>query len=49
MPERMTKDFDIAIAVSEADAVQHKLAAANFVRLEELSIGGSRWQTPKGV
>lgn len=49
MPERMTKDFDIAIAVREADNVRRKLAAAGYVRIGELSIGGSHWQSPDGV
>ncbi len=49
MPERMTKDFDIAIAVQEADIVRRKLAVAGYVRLGELSIGGSRWQSPDGL
>jgi hypothetical protein len=49
MPERMTKDFDIAIAVQEADIIRHKLAVAGYVPLGELSIGGSRWQSPEGL
>jgi hypothetical protein len=49
MPERMTKDLDIAIAVDTADAVRRKLAAAGYANLGELSIGGSRWQTPDGL
>jgi len=46
MPERMTQDFDIAIAVQEAELVRRKLAGAGYVRTGELSIGGSRWQSP---
>jgi len=49
MPERMTKDFDIAIAVQEAELVRRKLAGAGYVRTGELSIGGSRWQSPDGL
>ena len=49
MPERATKDFDIAVAVSEADSVRRILAAAGYVRAGELSIGGSRWQSPDGL
>ena len=49
MPERMTKDFDIAIAVQEAELVRRKLAVAGYVRIGELSIGGSRWQSPDGL
>jgi len=49
MPERMTKDFDVAIAVEEAQAVRRKLADAGYTKLGELSIGGSRWQTPAGL
>ena len=49
MPERMTKDLDIAIAVQEADFVRRKLALAGYIRTSELSIGGSRWQAPDGL
>jgi hypothetical protein len=49
MPERMTQDFDIAIAVQEAELVRRKLAVAGYVRTGELSIGGSRWQSPDGL
>jgi hypothetical protein len=49
MPERATKDFDIAIAVQEAERVRRKLTIAGYVRTGELSIGGSRWQSPDGI
>ncbi len=49
MPERMTKDFDIAIALSDAENVRRRLAVAGYVRMGRLSIGGSRWQTPDGL
>jgi hypothetical protein len=49
MPERVTQDFDIAIAVSAADAVRRKLAATGYIRIGELTIGGSRWQSPAGL
>ncbi|MBI3960187.1 MAG: hypothetical protein HY328_15350 [Chloroflexi bacterium] len=49
MPERMTKDFDIAIAASDAESARRRLAQAGYLRLGVLSIGGSRWQTPDGL
>lgn len=49
MPERMTKDFDVAIAVQEAEHVRRKLTVAGYVHTGELSIGGSRWQSPAGL
>jgi len=49
MPERMTKDFDIAIAAQEADLVRRQLAVAGYVRTGERSLGGSRWQSPDGL
>jgi hypothetical protein len=49
MPERVTQDFDIAIAVSDASQVRQKLSAAGYKQEGELSIGGSRWQSPAGL
>ena len=49
MPERLTRDFDIAIALQEADSVRRKLAAAGYVRTGELGIGVSRLQAPDGL
>ena len=49
MPERMTQDFDIAIAVQEAELVRRKLADAGYARIGTLSIGGSRWQSQDGL
>lgn len=48
MPERMTLDFDIAIAVREAPAARRLLVEAGFVKLADLNIGGARWQGPEG-
>jgi hypothetical protein len=49
MPERATQDFDIAIAVQDADQVRRKLSAAGYIQTGELSIGRSRWQSPSGL
>ena len=49
MPERATQDFDIAIAVQEAERVRRKLADAGYLQTGKLSIGGSRWRTPDGL
>lgn len=46
MPERMTHDFDVAVAVRDATAARRRLAEAGYAKLAELSIGGARWQGP---
>jgi hypothetical protein len=48
MPERVTQDLDIAIAVNDAEATREKLLAAGYRKVGELSIGSARWQTPDG-
>jgi len=57
MPERATRDLDVAIRVADAPAARRKLADAKFVFHGELSIGGSippknagrsAWRAPKG-
>ncbi len=44
MPERMTRDFDIAVAVHDAAQARRRLAEAGYTQVAELSIGGARWQ-----
>lgn len=46
MPERMTRDFDIAIAVHDAAQARRRLTEAGYTQVAELSIGGARWQKP---
>ncbi len=46
MPERMTQDLDIAVAVGDQSAVRQKLEAAGFVHQGDLRIGGSSWTAP---
>ena len=48
MPERLTRDLDIAIWVGDAAEVQKRLVAAGFVKQGDLSIGGATWQAPDG-
>lgn len=48
MPERLTRDLDIAIWAGDSAVVHRKLAAAGFVNLGDLSIGGATWETPNG-
>ncbi|NCO34384.1 MAG: hypothetical protein AUJ92_11980 [Armatimonadetes bacterium CG2_30_59_28] len=48
MPERMTHDLDIVIAVEDGRAAQEKLARAGYRLRGPLSIGGSTWTTPDG-
>lgn len=49
MPERMTQDFDIAIAVADAGETRCRLTVAGLVKLGDLSIDRSQWQTAEGL
>jgi hypothetical protein len=48
MPERFTRDLDIAVRFEDAQAVRKKLTDAKFVHQGDLSIGGSTWHAPDG-
>lgn len=48
MPERATRDLDVAVAAADAAAARNRLAAAGFRYLGELHIGGSAWEAPGG-
>lgn len=48
MPERFTQDFDVALAVQDAEVAYRKLSHAGYVKTGELSIGGSTWRAPDG-
>jgi len=48
MPERYTRDLDVAIRFEDASAARKKLTAAKFTHAGELSIGGSTWRAPDG-
>lgn len=48
MPERATRDLDVAIRVQDASATRQKLTDTHFTYQGELSIGGSTWRTPDG-
>lgn len=48
MPERFTRDFDIAISVQDSGAAYNKLAAAGYTKTGALSIGGATWRSPDG-
>ena len=48
MPERATRDMDVAIRSDDAQAARARLAHARLVYQGELSIGGSTWLTPDG-
>ena len=48
MPERLTRDLDIAIWIGDAAEAHRKLVAAGFVIQGDLSIGGVTWQAPDG-
>jgi hypothetical protein len=49
MPERMTRDLDVAVHVADADSAHQKLVAAGWVQSGTLSIGGASWRSPDGV
>lgn len=49
MPERLTRDLDIAVCVEDAETVYRQLSNAGYTLLGTLSIGGTRWQSPGGV
>ena len=49
MPERSTRDVDIAIWHEDAAVIRERLRAAGFVYHDELSIGGSSWYAPDGL
>lgn len=48
MPERLTRDMDIAIRFEDAQAARKNLVAAKFILQGELSIGESTWRAPDG-
>lgn len=48
MPERMTRDLDIAIWAGDAAEAHKQLIAAGFVNKGRLSVGGATWQMPDG-
>ena len=46
MPERLTRDLDIAVGVKDAETAYHQLSHAGYTLVGTLSIGGTRWQSP---
>ncbi len=48
MPERATRDLDVAIRAQDAQDARQKLTVAGFAHQGELSIGGSTWRAPNG-
>ena len=49
MPERTTRDLDVAVNREDAPEVRRRLAGAGYDYHCELSIGGSSWLSPEGV
>lgn len=49
MPERLTRDLDIAVAVEDAETAYRQLSNAGYTLVGDLSIGGTRWQSPGGT
>lgn len=48
MPERVTQDLDVVIAIQDLSVAYQKLLAAGFTREGPLAIGGDTWRTPDG-
>ncbi len=48
MPERLTRDLDIAIWVGDAVEASKSLVGAGYVKQSVLSIGGASWRAPDG-
>ncbi|MCU0725137.1 MAG: hypothetical protein MUE73_05010 [Planctomycetes bacterium] len=49
MPERATRDLDVAVRAGDARDVRDRLSRAGFTQLGELSIGGSSWRATDGA
>ena len=49
MPERMTKDVDVAVAASDTATAGEKMRAAGWVQEGQLTVGGTIWRSPDGV
>lgn len=48
MPERSTRDLDILVATESAQEARARLERAQFVKVQELAIGGATWRSPSG-
>ena len=48
MPERMTKDLDVAVATDDLELAAQKMTSAGWVRGDALTIGGAAWTSPDG-
>lgn len=49
MPERVTRDLDIAVPARDALEARRRLAEAGFRHRGELSIPGASWESPEGA
>ena len=49
MPERITKDLDVIVAMADARLVRNTLQAAGYIYQGELTIAGSSWITPTEI
>jgi hypothetical protein len=49
MPERMTRDLDVAIAFQDSALAHEKLRAAGWIQEGPLTIGGAKWTAPDGT
>jgi hypothetical protein len=47
-PERTTGDLDIIVAQRDAPEAEHRLAAAFWQRLSDLTVSGSSWRSAEG-
>ena len=49
MPERVTQDLDILVAQPDVPKVHSCLQSAGFGYVQDLSIGGTVWETSEGI
>lgn len=48
MPERATRDLDVAVRAEDGPRVREAFTSAGFTYEGEFAIGGSCWRTPEG-
>jgi hypothetical protein len=49
MPERMTRDLDVAVYAADASQAHRRLKVAGWTQTGQLHIGGTSWRGPDGA